>query len=70
MLGNPCSVSLHTYDTYRFADEAQPSAKAHVLGTAAGRPQSNDVLDAKKKYQANFHPEQRLVGEIAVLIDG
>lgn len=62
-------VSLHTYDTYRFPDEAQPSAKAHVLGAAAGRPQSYDVLDAEEKDQADFHPEQRLVGEIAVLID-
>lgn len=60
----------HTYDAYRLADETQSPAESHVLGTTAGRPQSDYVLDTEEYHQADFHPEECLVGEITVLIDG
>lgn len=59
----------HTYYTDRFSDKSQSPTEAHILGTTSGGPQADDVLDAEEDDQTDFHPEQRFVRKVAVLVD-
>lgn len=64
------SLYVLTYNADWLSDEAQPSAESHILGATAGRPKPDNVLDTEEHHQAYFHPKQRFVGKVAVLIDG
>lgn len=57
-----------TYNTNGLPDEAKSTAKAHILRSTAGRPQTNKVLDSKKENQANLHPKQLLIGESSIFL--